>query len=124
MGQARPMQPWTTLKGDVTMDDIIQPAKLWVDGGNFMEAAIDTQILLNAANTGTPELHLETAVAPEGPWTTLATFGTGYTHSVNYFTTREGGTKKFEKLIRWKLKLSDGTLGDWEITFRICAVLK
>ena len=86
---------------------------------------IDVRILQNTAQTPGNEasLVIETALEPVGPWTGLVTYGSaGYTHSTTYFTSREGGTNKFGRYLRWVIDRS--TAENWEIAFRINATLK
>ena len=125
MGISVPMQPWITLKGATSStSEIIQPAKNWLNAQDYKQVAIDVLLLENKATTGYAILELETSIAPEGPWTSLATFGAGYCKAINYFTTDSSATSKFERFIRWKIDQSTGTPTAWEACFRICAVVK
>ena len=128
MGSAIPMQRWITLCGAANSAvPVIQSQSGWLDGMNFKDAAIDVLILRNNAGTAQQILYLETAIAPEGPWTVIATYNTGgYQHDIKYFTTTNGATNSFERFIRWRLDISASApaLAAWETCFRICAVVK
>jgi hypothetical protein len=129
MGKAVPFQiPIGVCGSGTSSKPIVQPAEAWLNAEDYKEAAVDAVIWENKTSAGTLNLLLETAVAPEGPWTPIATFAGvttgGYCVTTKYFTSREGGTNKFERLLRWSLDRSDATLGDWELCFRFCAVLK
>lgn len=129
-GRTFPMQPWITLKGSTqTTTAIVQPGKDWLDGQGYKEAGLNLEILENTPSTTPSVLVLETAIAPEGPWTPLASFGggtwgAGYTCTSLYFTAREGGTDLYQRFIRWKLDNSFSSSAVWTATFRICATLR
>ncbi len=126
MGKTYPMQPWVTLKGSTNyLDALVQPASGWVNGDNFKEAVMDFNVIGNTVSTGTTlcDLLVQTAVAPEGPWTDIATISTGYCRTTKYFTSNEGGTDQFDRFLRWRLDPS-GAVGDWTITFKICTTMK
>jgi hypothetical protein len=127
-GTTIPMQPVLALSGDSYSDEpVVQSMKGWADGVDFKEAVLDVLLLRNygGASSGQQVLHLETAISPEGPWTTVVSFNTpGYQHSLTYCATKEGATNKFERFIRWRLDISDTNLVNWESCFRICVVFK
>jgi hypothetical protein len=124
MAVSKPMQRLLALTGTGNSTTaIFQNRELWLDGLGFKEITIDLLLLQNKASAGTAILGFETSIFQEGPWTTLATYGAGYTHSLLHMTAREGGTTKFERYVRWKLDRSDGALANWETCFRICATM-
>jgi len=112
MGKSFELSPWTTLKGTVSStQEIIQRRATWVDAESYKDAVIGVEILTHTNCT----LSLQTAVAPEGPWTTLASF-TGTTQTTKYYTSRETGTDKFDRFIRWKL---DRSAANWQTSFKL-----
>jgi hypothetical protein len=125
-GKAIAMQRWITLCGAAdSAVPIIQSESGWVDALNHKDLAIDVLILRNDAGTAQQLLILETAVSPEGPWTTLETFNSGgYQHDITYYSRNDGATNDFERFIRWRLDIDVATLANWETTFRICVVAK
>jgi len=124
MGKTFAMQPWVTMKGaSIYTDDLIQPTTGWVNGENFKEAVVDFAVVGNTVASGTMSLILETSVSPGEPWTSIATISDAYCRTTKYFTSREGGTSKFDRFLRWKLDPSSAG-GDWTITFKICTTLK
>jgi len=120
------MQPWITIKGSTSYTTaLLQPVEGWVNGENFPEAALNLALVGNVASTGSTlcSLVIETASAPEGPWSAIATLSAAYCQTTKYFTTRESGTNKFERFLRWKLD-PVGVIGNWTTTFKICADMK
>ena len=120
------MQAWNTMKGaTVYASEILQPSYMWIDGAAEREATIDVHVLGNTVSTGSTlcDLVLQSAAVPEGPWFAIATISDAYCRTTKYFTSDEGGTSKFDRLMRWKLDPSSAT-GNWSITFRLCATLK
>lgn len=126
MAHAKAMQRLLTLCGTIdSVVPIIQSPDGWIDGKDFKEVAMDVLLLRNNDTIGQQILYLETAIAPEGPWTVIATYNTpGYQHHQEYFTTTSGATDQFQRFIRWRLDISDNTLADWATCLRICAVVK
>lgn len=125
MARPIPMQPVITLMGDSTSaSDIIQPVVGWLDAAQYKEATIDMLMLQNTASCGNATVILETSIATEGPWTSIASFGAGYCKTIKYFTSNEGGTDQFERFIRWRIDRTHAALSNWETCFRICAVVK
>ena len=125
MGKTIPTQRLITVKGaGNSTTPIVQAAGMWIDGRDFKDVAIDVLVLQNTAAVSNASLVLETAMSSEGPWTAIATFGAGYCKTIKYFTSREGGTDKFERFIRYKIDRSGGTLSDWTLCFKLCATLK
>jgi hypothetical protein len=128
MGMTMAMQRTLALTGDsYSTEPVVQPVKGWVDGRDYKEAVVDLLLLRNygGASAGQQVLYIETAVSPEGPWTTIASYNTAtYQHDITYCATKEGATTKFERFIRWRLDISDPNLANWETCFRICVVLK
>ena len=122
MGKTIPMQPWISFQVDQSMDDIIQPAAGWLDCKDFRHLTLDVRVMENAAGTGAASLVLETAQSPTGPWTSLATYGAGYTHAVSSF--EDDASPYLERFVRWSLDLSDVSLDAWKTSFRICATLR
>ena len=116
MGKTIPMQPWISFQVDQSMDDIIQPAAGWLDGKDFRHLTLDVRVMENAAGTGAASLVLETAQSPTGPWTSLATYGAGYTHAVSSF--EDDASPYLERFVRWSLDLSDVSLDAWKTSFR------
>lgn len=112
MGKAFEMAPWSTLKGSAaSTEDIIQRQTTWVDAESFKEAVVNVQVLTTTNCT----LSIQTAVMPEGPWSSIANF-TGSTQTTKYFTSREGGGTNFGRYLRWKL---DRTVANWQCSFKI-----
>jgi len=110
--QTYELAPWTTVKGtEASTAVIIQRKDTWVDAAQYLNAVVGLRVLTHTNCT----LSLETAVSPEGPWTSIADF-TGATQTTKYFTSREDGTNKFQRFLRWKL---DRSVADWQTSFRI-----
>jgi len=104
MGTTFPMQPWTTRRGvAATTFNMVQPRDLWVDGKDAEEVCLGLEMPCNTVSAGSTycSLVFETAMAEEGPWTTLLTVAdANFTRTTRYFTAREGGTNKFQRFIR------------------------
>jgi len=118
------MQPLITLKGATLYGIIVQTARLWLDGLDFKEIALDIWLLKSEAVGGTlPNLNIQTAASVEGPWTTVATINAAYTQTRVFLTSREGGTVQFQRLARWELDPRAAS-GNWQACFQICATMK
>jgi len=119
------MQPTTTLKAATTYGVIYQPGRMWLVLEEEKEVALDVMILNSTVSAGSTlaSLVIETAPAPEGPWTAVGTFTTAYTQTRLFLTSREGGTAQFQRLLRHKIDPTQAS-GDWAMTSRICATMK
>ncbi len=128
MGKTIAMQPWITLKGSPAYTAVlIQPVEGWVNGENFTEAALNIALAGSLTTSGSTlcSLVIETASAPEGPWSAVATVNAASLQTTMYFTSRASeNTDKFERFLRWKLDPSLVTASDWTMTFKICATMK
>jgi len=128
MGKTIAMQPWITLKGCTAYTAVlIQPVEGWINGENFTDAALNISLVggLTSAGNTLCSLVIETASAPEGPWSPIATIAAAYSQTTKYFTSRASeNTDKFERFLRWKLDPSLVTAADWTMTFKICATVK
>jgi len=112
MGQTYEMAPWTTLRGTSgSTEEIIQRRDTWVDAESLKEAVICIQVLTHTNCT----LSIQTAVMPEGPWTSIADF-TASTNTTKYFSSTEAATDKFQRFLRWKIARP---AANWETGFRI-----
>lgn len=111
-GHVYELAPWTTLRGSsASTEIIIQRRDTWVDAESNKEAVVSIQVLTHTNCT----LSLQTAVMPEGPWTSIADF-TAATNTTKYFSSTESATNKFQRFLRWKL---DRSVANWQTGFRI-----
>jgi len=117
------MQPFTTFQVDQSRDDIIQPAAGWLDCRDFRHLTLDVRVLENNASGYAAAVEVETAQSPTGPWTQLKRYAVaGSSFNVDSFT--DDSTPFLERFVRWRLDLSDGSLANWVVCFRICATVR
>ena len=106
-------QPWLSLVGDSTSQDVIQPAREWLDGEDIATYVMKIEVLQVSNCT----LVLESAPTVEGPWTTSSSVTT--VGSSTAVATSEGGSTGFSKYLRWR---ADKGGSDWEICFKVTAL--
>jgi len=127
MGKTYDMQPWVTMRGaQATTFNIVQPAETWVDGENADEVCLDITMPCNVVSAGSTycALVVETSSAPGGPWTSLLTISdANFTRTTLYWTSKEGGTNRFQRFIRYQL-VPGAVSGNWTMTFKICATVR
>jgi len=112
MPEAKTMENYTTLMGALASTiPIIQVRPRWVDALASKDAILGVQVFQHTNCT----LQIQTALVPEGPWTTIASF-TGSTVTTKYFTSREDGTNKFDRYLRWQL---DRNAANWKTGFKL-----
>jgi len=110
--QAFEMEPWRPYEGTLAyVEKLVQARSRIVDALEFKEAIVGVQILTHTNCT----LEIETALSLEGPWTTIASF-TGATVTTKHFTSREEGTNKFTRYLRWAL---DRNAANWKTCFKL-----
>ena len=126
-GRTFPMQPWTTRRGvSATTFNMVLPREYWVDGEDAEEVCLAVDMPCNVVSAGSTycALVFETASCVEGPWTSLLTIAdANFTKTTRYFTSKESGTNKFQRFIRYQI-VPGAVSGNWTMTFKICASVR
>ena len=108
-------QPGIAFEGrSATAGQIIQPTSGWLDGDSADSYRMDVKILSMSA---TLSLVIESAPAPEGPWTAATSFTT--VTATNIVLSSEGGAQNFSRFVRWRVDLTGA--GAWNVCFQLLA---
>ena len=104
------MQPWLTLAGDASTDEIIQPPEDWIDGAGAPSFLVFAE-LLGVTNCA---VKLQTGMGMEGPWTDIVSFTGASVTSVLVHS--EGRGDLLAGFLRWKV---DASAANWKTCFML-----
>ena len=116
MFQETTLQDWLTLSGPDTSDTVTQDYDLWTDTEGYDASKLHT-ILTQGTNVS---LAIETAVSPEGPWTSLYTITTA-SDTYDEVECDTNAQYRLDRYLRWTLTSSGAS---WKACFMIAGVFE
>lgn len=110
------VQDHTGLIGALATDVVIQDSDLQIDTDIFDSVQFRVEILQITDG----DLHIETALSPEGPWTSLTSYNSAGQNTIE-MECDPNATYQLERYLRWRFAANAAT---WDICFMIAAVFE
>lgn len=129
MGTWVEMQPLMGCEVDGTDEsggDITQLSPSWLDLKDAEEVALSISVLDRWPAT-IAMLRIQTAVVPEGPWTTAVTLSGSVpfpSEEQVYLAAKEGAGCQFQRYLRWQLYTETEYTQKWGACFKIDALVR